>query len=82
MATTKQRINISVSDAEAEFLTVLAKRDQMPRATKVRQLLQLALEIEEDAYLAQIAQERDTPDATYISHEDFWEAALSGKESV
>ena len=67
---------------EANFLTALARRDQMPRATKVRQLVQQALEIEEDAYLAKIAEERDTPDAKYISHEDFWKVALNGKESV
>ena len=76
MSTTKQRINISVSDIEANFLTALAQRDQMPRATKVRQLMQQALEIEEDAYLAKIAEERDTPDAKYVSHDKFWKIAL------
>ncbi len=72
MTTTKQRINISVSDEEANFLTALAKRDQMPRATKVRQLVQQALEIEEDAYLAKIAQERDIEGVKRISHKDVW----------
>lgn len=76
MRTTKTRINISVSVSDAALLTALAKRDQMPRATKVSQLLQLALEIEEDGYLALIAEGRDNEDASYLESEDFWNKAM------
>jgi len=72
MTTTKQRINISVSDMEANFLTALARRDQMPRATKVHQLVQQALAIEEDAYLAKVAEERDVKNIKRVSHDDVW----------
>jgi hypothetical protein len=54
MTTTKNRINVSFSDIEEALLTRIAKRDQMPRATKVAQLVRLALEIEEDAYFSKL----------------------------
>jgi hypothetical protein len=72
MATTKKRINISVSKEMDGVLTKLAKRDQMPTATKAEHLLQLALEIEEDQALDSVARTRDTPDATFISHARAW----------
>ncbi len=58
MATTKQRINISVSKRTAEALRHLAKRDQEPLATKATRLLEQALELEEDRFLSAIADER------------------------
>ena len=58
MATTKQRINISVSSATHEAFKRLAKRDQVPIATKVGNLLEQILELEEDRVLSAIADER------------------------
>ncbi len=58
MATTKQRINISVSKDMQETLKWLAKRDQKPVATKVIDLIEEALELEEDLMLSKIADER------------------------
>ena len=72
MATTKQRINISVSKEMNDSLVHLARRDQMPAATKAAQLLAIALDIEEDRLLEVIARERDTKDARWISHEVIW----------
>ena len=72
MATTKQRINISVSKSTAEALTYLAKRDQEPVATKAGELLQLALEIGEDRMLSEIARERDVKGVKWLSHEEVW----------
>jgi hypothetical protein len=51
MATLKKRINISVSDAVEQAVSLLAKRDDVPQATKVTELLELALELEEDTFL-------------------------------
>jgi len=48
MSTTKQRINISLSTEVEEALVSLAERDQMPTATKAEDLMELALEQEED----------------------------------
>lgn len=39
MATSKKRINISVSDAVEEAVATLAKRDRVPQATKAAELL-------------------------------------------
>lgn len=66
MATTKSRINISLPADVKEALERLAKRDQMPTATKAERLIELALELEEDEYLNRLAMQRDTQDAKYI----------------
>ncbi len=72
MPTIKKRINISVSDDVNDALQELADRDQMPQATKAEQLLQLALEIEEDDVLNAIAHSRDTRSARLVSHKKAW----------
>jgi predicted DNA-binding protein len=76
MATTKPRLHISLSKDEESFLASLAKRDQMPRATKAAQLVRQAMEIEEDFALSKIAMERDVPGASRMSAEAFWKAAF------
>jgi len=58
MATLKKRINISVSDAVEQAVALLAKRDDVPHATKVTELLTLALELEEDTYFASVVKNR------------------------
>jgi hypothetical protein len=57
-------------------LASLAKRDQVPRATKAAQLVRQAMEIEEDFALSQLAMERDVPGAEWMSSEEFWKAAF------
>lgn len=76
MATTKNRVHISLSKPEEQFLTILAKRDQVPRATKASQLVRQAMEIEEDFALSKIAMERDVPGAPRMSSGAFWKAAF------
>lgn len=76
MATTKPRLHISLSKAEEQFLAMLAKRDQMPRATKAAQLVRAAMEIEEDFALSKLAEERDVPGAPRMSHDAFWKAVF------
>ncbi|OGG45319.1 hypothetical protein A2673_00230 [Candidatus Kaiserbacteria bacterium RIFCSPHIGHO2_01_FULL_50_13] len=73
MATTKQRINISVSKRTYADVRALAKRDQEPVATKVARLLEEALELEEDRYLSKIADERlKNYKGPWIPHEKVW----------
>jgi len=72
MPTAKKRINISVSKTLEDILNSLAKRDEVPVSTKVVELLGLAIEIQEDFILGEMAHERDTKNAKYISHEDAW----------
>lgn len=72
MATTKKRINISVSEEINKALKRLAKRDQMPQATKAEHLLALGLALEEDEVLNAIATKRDRKGAMFVSHAVAW----------
>lgn len=72
MATTKKRVNISISKAVEIALEKLAKRDEMPTASKAAELLRMAIETEEDKVLDSIASKRDTKNAKFISHEKAW----------
>ena len=72
MPTSKKRLNLTLPEDLEEMLIGFAKRDKMPVAAKAIELLKIAIEIEEDAVWAQLAAERDTPDAKFISHEDAW----------
>jgi hypothetical protein len=72
MATEKNRINISVSKEITAVIEKLARRDEVPVATKARQLVEQALQIEEDDVLNAIASGRDKKDARYIPHNEAW----------
>ena len=72
MATLKTRINISLSNEVDRAWAARAKRDRMPRATKAVELLNLALELEEDSAWDILASQRDTRGARFIPHERAW----------
>jgi len=72
MSTSKKRINVSLPQKLYLFLCNIAERDEVPTATKAAELIEKAMEIEEDEYFSRLAEERDTPDAKFISHEKFW----------
>lgn len=72
MATTKRRINISIGSDIEKMLGMLAKRDSVPQATKVTELLRVALELEEDRVWAAVVGTRDTKKARFVSHEKAW----------
>jgi hypothetical protein len=76
MPTNKKRINITLPEHAAVFLAKIALRDDVPQATKAAELLGKALELEEDAFFGKIAEERDTSEAQFISHDEFWSKAL------
>jgi len=77
MATTKQRLNITLPPALDEVLTALAKRDNVPKATIAVDLLKSAIEREEDAVLYEIAESRaNDKNAKYLSHDEVWEKIL------
>lgn len=67
MATTKTRINISLPYDVKQALDSLAKRDEVPVATKAGRLLEVALEIEENQAWEQIAAKRDTKATKWTS---------------
>ena len=72
MSTTKTRINVSLSADVERAVIALAKRDQVPHATKAAELLRSALEIDEDMKLDVIARERDRTGVKFVSHKSAW----------
>ena len=72
MPTTKKRIIITISKPVERALELLAKRDQVPQATKAGNLLETALELEEDRIWDQVAAMRDTKNARFVSHKRAW----------
>jgi predicted DNA-binding protein len=78
MPTTKQRINISVGKNTNWAIKQLAKRDQVPASTKVRELVERAIELEEDLIWAEIADRRSKDkNAKYVDHDTFWKKVES-----
>lgn len=73
MAAEKKRFMVSVAEPVERALGLLAERDQTPRATKAAQLIELALELEEDVVLDQLAGERDLKSARFVSHKNAWQ---------
>lgn len=75
MATTKQRLNITLPPALDEVLTALAKRDKVPKSAIAVELLKSAIEREEDAVLYEIAEARaNEKNVKYIPHDEFWKS--------
>lgn len=72
LTTNKTRLNISLPIGVRAALAKLAKRDQMPQATKAAKLLEVALELEEDQVWDTLAARRDTAKARYFSHSKAW----------
>lgn len=76
-----KRINISPKKDDLYFIELLAQRDNVPVTTKALELIEMALEWEEDIYLCDIVKERlkknEGKEVKYISHEDIWEKHIS-----
>ena len=73
MATTKRRLNITLSPEVDALITMIAKRDQVPEATKVSELLNISLALEEDKAFSILVDERlNEKDAKRLSHSDVW----------
>lgn len=70
MSTTKTRINVSVPDDVKSALVSLAKRDQMPTATKAEHLIEIGLEAQEDEHWDQIATKRDQKSTRFYTHSE------------
>ena len=72
MSTIKKRINISLSPSLNTFLSRIARRDNVPQATKAAHLLEIALQIEEDIIFDKIAGGRDTRNTRFFGHKKAW----------
>lgn len=76
MSTAKKRLNITLPKETHIYLKQLALKEHVPEATKAAELLQKALEIEEDAYFSKIADLRAKKSGGSLSHKAFWSRAL------
>ncbi|MEI6490202.1 MAG: hypothetical protein WCO16_00365 [bacterium] len=69
----KIRISLSVDKDTNDILSLLAKKEGKPVASKVLDMVEFALECEEDRILGlmadKILQENNEP---FLSHEEFW----------
>ena len=74
MTTTKRRLNITLTPFLEEAIRILAKKDNVPEATKATELLKMAVEIEEDEYFLKLAEEREKKDVKYINEDKFWKS--------
>ena len=72
MATDKKRVNVSLSKPTYKALSYLAKRDDVPFATKASFLIEEALELEEDIALEYHARQRKNGAVSPLSHEEVW----------
>ena len=74
MATTKRRLNITLSPEVDELITRIAKRDRVPEATKVSELLNISLALEEDKAFSILADARlNDKKVKWLSHADVWD---------
>ena len=74
MSTAKSRINISVPEDVKDALSNLAKRDQVPTATKAAHLIEIGLEIEEDEAWDKIASLRDSKSTKFYTHAEVFKS--------
>jgi len=72
MATTKERILITLGSGEARAIRAVAKREGRPRATIAARAVRHWLEDEEDRELVRIVRERDISGVKYLTHKEFW----------
>lgn len=66
------RIMTSVEDSLYETLEHMADRDDVSLSRKVRDLLRKAIELDEDADLISLVEERKEGPTEFVDHEDFW----------
>lgn len=73
MPTTKKRINLTLLPNLEVAIIRLAKRDSVAVAAKAVELINTALEIEEDDFLNKLAESRiNSKNAKYFSHKKAW----------
>lgn len=74
MPTQKKRIQIPVSDRVHKELEKLAKKRGLSLSSLSHDLLEDALELQEDVYFSKVSDEalKNSKDSELISHEDAW----------
>ena len=72
MPTTKKRSNITLPDELDSALSFMSKRDNVSKSAKAVQLIQIAIELDEDEIWNSLAEARDKKNAKFLSHKNAW----------
>ncbi len=74
MPSKNPRINVVLDAPLFKNVQFLAEKDGVSLSTKVRDLLKVAMEIQEDVILAEFAEARESSleDSSSLTHEDTW----------
>jgi len=72
MATTKKRLNITLNSDLEKMISKIAKRDNVPEATKAAELLEMAILVEEDIAWDTLAKNREKEGGKFITHNKAW----------
>lgn len=72
MATTKRRLNITLAPDVEKLITQIAKRDRVPEATKISELLNISLMMEEDKAFSLLGENRLKERGEKLSHTEVW----------
>lgn len=72
MATTKRRLNITLAPDVEKLITEIAKRDRVPEATKISELLNISLMMEEDKAFSLLGENRLKEKGKKLTHNEVW----------
>ena len=72
MPSVKKRINLTVDDKTYSVLQTLSRKTQQKISTVSLNLIQQALELQEDIYFSKLADERLSQKQKRVSHDKAW----------
>jgi predicted DNA-binding protein len=74
MAGLTKRVNLSLEVDIVKDLEMLAKAGNKSVSTIAKELILKALDLNEDIYLANLAEQLESENPEAISHEEFWDS--------
>jgi len=82
MATTKERILVTLTPEMAQGLGICAKHEKSPRATVAARAIREWLDDTEDRYLSTLGESRLKETKRWLTSEEFWRGvSVKGKVS-
>lgn len=67
------RLNVVLNKKTEELIDILSKKREISKSALAKELIEKAIELEEDLYIAEIAETRKkTLKSNLISEEEFW----------
>lgn len=72
MTTKQPRLNVTLSEEAHDILSMLAERDDKSVSAIAREMIQKGLELEEDLWLSELAEEREKQTTRWLTHDEFW----------